>query len=538
MSMKWLLILAVLGIMITPALAISPPNPPFTNITDLGSPACGIDYTDIGYFKALARDANGTYWAGIRRTCGGSANGVLGIYESADNGTTWTNLANTTVCTGDVGSAASVEVFSMQNELYDMSYCGSLNAEVLNRLNKTDGSVITAVNVGGQSKCTTNSTAIWCLITSAGSGGGDIILKVYDESLNLLNTFTCGGCRPELSSGGFSPVMSRQDFMEYVFWSGFNTAYYANVTADGNFSNFTATGLTPSYNHGWDEALVVLPDGTKMIASNTGTVKSTDGIIWSLTSVPISVIVGVPHILKYGTSAVITYSNGTALQFVESDDSGVTWELPVSIFDTPSQGYAASSRGQNFPTYANDTAHAGYLDLLIGTQTNNDVYFDGFLFRDVVAPEVEIQQPVGTVAASFGIKYTVSHESVLNSSIDQCWYSIDSGANVSLPSCGNTTGTASIGAHSISIYSNDTIGNTGFTESSFTVRSPPVSGSGAVVYSIIPLLFLLMMITIGAALMFYGSKQSDVHTVITGFIILFVGIIIFGIINGFIISQV
>jgi len=46
------------------------------------------------------------------------------------------------------------------------------------------------------------------------------------------------------------------------------------------------------------------------------------------------------------------------------------------------------------------------------------------------------------------------------SSIDQCWYSLDGGANNTIAGCSNTSvSTGTIGGHNITLYANDTVGN-------------------------------------------------------------------------------
>jgi hypothetical protein len=540
MGMKWLLVLIALGIMITPAFAATLPNPAFTNITDLGSPACGLDYLDATYMSPMSvRMSDGTYWAGVRRECGGSNNGVIGLFKSTDNGTTFSNIANTTVCTGDSGSAADLRLLTVNNELYVQTYCSIApfsNSEVLERINQTDGSVITAVGLNGQASCATNSTSIWCIETLG--SGADLGKYTYASNLSLLNSTTFA--KPLSANGGIGGMqMTSENLLEFIFWQDFTTAYYVNVTNTGVTAS-SYTGVVTA-NHASQDSMVVLPNGTKIYAYRCGVARSTNGNSWT-SSTPFDGVCGStnPVVMKYDSEPIVIYydSSAGALKYIDSDDSGATWESPVTITDVPSQSYAVNDRGYLLPAYNNFEAHAGYIDLMVSGAGNNNLSFAPILYEDVVAPDVTIQQPVGSLTNPFNIKFTLFHESVLNSSVDQCWYSLDGGANTSLPSCANTTGSTSVGSHSITIYANDTSNNIGSSTSTFSIRAPPVTGSGAVVYSIIPLLFLLVMITIGAALMFYGSKQSDVHTVITGFVILFIGIVIFGIINGFVISQV
>jgi hypothetical protein len=477
---KLMLIPLLLAIFAAPAFAVSLPYPAFTNITDLGSPACGIDYTDINYFQAMAIDQDETYWTAVRRECGGSYNGILGIFKSTDNGATFQDLGNYTFCTGDSGSAADLDVFSVQNEIYVMTFCASPSfTKTLFRLNKTDGSIISSVGLGGQARCSSNSTNIWCIATPSVYASDDIYLKLYDKDLNLMNNYTCSLCRPD-AEGSFSLQLTSEDFLEYIYWNGDNyAAYYGNVTSDGNFSNLTSTGFNARW-HIYTESFIVMPDGIKLITgrifypSDIYVANSSDGISWSINAMSISSI-HEPHIMKYNDDIILFYSNGTAANYVKSNDSGATWESAVTIADTPSQDYTVSSRGQNFPDYNNYTAHANYIDFLIGSQENNNVFFVPMLLEDVLAPEIAIQSPVGNVLSTFNINFTIANE--VGSMTDQCWYDIDFGSNVSLPSCSNASASLPIGNYSITIYANDTSGNMGSNASSFSIppdTNPPV----------------------------------------------------------------
>ena len=54
--------------------------------------------------------------------------------------------------------------------------------------------------------------------------------------------------------------------------------------------------------------------------------------------------------------------------------------------------------------------------------------------------------------------------------VSACWYSVDSGSNVSLPGCANTTfNVGSDGSHDITVYANDTIGQVGSAKQDFSV---------------------------------------------------------------------
>ena len=97
---------------------------------------------------------------------------------------------------------------------------------------------------------------------------------------------------------------------------------------------------------------------------------------------------------------------------------------------------------------------------------------------DITAPSVSITFPANNSNTSdnrVSINYTAS-SSVM--SVSSCWYSSNSGTNITLPNCENITGvTWPEGANNVVIWANDTLGNTGSSGVSFTVDTvaPSVS---------------------------------------------------------------
>ncbi|MEK6888458.1 MAG: S8 family serine peptidase [Candidatus Aenigmatarchaeota archaeon] len=95
--------------------------------------------------------------------------------------------------------------------------------------------------------------------------------------------------------------------------------------------------------------------------------------------------------------------------------------------------------------------------------------------NDTQAPTLSISSPSGSyTTSSVSLGYSVSD----NVGLDRCWYKLNSGPNVSLTNCANTTITAAEGSNTIILYTNDTTGNINSSSVSFTYSAPVVSSSG------------------------------------------------------------
>ncbi len=99
------------------------------------------------------------------------------------------------------------------------------------------------------------------------------------------------------------------------------------------------------------------------------------------------------------------------------------------------------------------------------------LYINGFPINttDTFPPFVNITYPDNDTYGDrdYDLNYTVSDES----GVDQCWYSLDGNANITLPNCNNTTLTnLSNGQHCVIVFANDTYGNIGNDSVCFTVN--------------------------------------------------------------------
>jgi hypothetical protein len=188
-----------------------------------------------------------------------------------------------------------------------------------------------------------------------------------------------------------------------------------------------------------------------------------------------------------------------------SVDSGSNTSIPSCSNFTDS----VSLGNHNITVYVNDTSGN------IGSDTS------AFSVTDSTNPEVIIQSPFGTVISPFSIGYTASDDIAL----DSCWYSLNYETNTSLPSCVNTTAAASPGDYMITVYANDTSNNIGSDTSAFTVRTPPaLTGATAAATNTIPAVFGIMVIIAGLAILFKGSREMELSTIIVGFVVMFLGV--------------
>lgn len=87
---------------------------------------------------------------------------------------------------------------------------------------------------------------------------------------------------------------------------------------------------------------------------------------------------------------------------------------------------------------------------------------------------VDTIQPIVTILSPENITYSTSgmalNYTATDASLDSCWYSLDDGLPVLLPGCANSElSSLSDGQHNITVYANDTSGNTGSATVYFTV---------------------------------------------------------------------
>ncbi len=108
------------------------------------------------------------------------------------------------------------------------------------------------------------------------------------------------------------------------------------------------------------------------------------------------------------------------------------------------------------------------------TEGNTNSTDTMYIILDTIPPEFIVESPVNQTynATASEINITLNYlvyDTI--SSADQCWYSIDDNDNITLQNCQNTTFLASIGLHSLNLYSNDTLNNINITQINFTYKA-------------------------------------------------------------------
>ncbi|MBI5061181.1 MAG: right-handed parallel beta-helix repeat-containing protein, partial [Candidatus Aenigmarchaeota archaeon] len=119
---------------------------------------------------------------------------------------------------------------------------------------------------------------------------------------------------------------------------------------------------------------------------------------------------------------------------------------------------------------ANITAAEGENTLVVyANDSSNNVGSDAVDFTVATRILITIASPTNTTYnynSSMPLEYTV-----YGGAIDSCWYNLDNGANTTLTNCGNATFNTSIGWHSLTFYSNNSLAVMNVSNVNFTVSA-------------------------------------------------------------------
>ena len=96
--------------------------------------------------------------------------------------------------------------------------------------------------------------------------------------------------------------------------------------------------------------------------------------------------------------------------------------------------------------------------------------------NDTQPPFLSISSPAGTYSGS---NISLSYSASDNVGLDKCWFSLNGGANVTPANCTNTTFIAASGSNALTLYANDTSGNSNSTSVSFTYSAPAASSGSS-----------------------------------------------------------
>jgi hypothetical protein len=155
----------------------------------------------------------------------------------------------------------------------------------------------------------------------------------------------------------------------------------------------------------------------------------------------------------------ITYNNRTQLVNISTSGASSIWFYNGTANVTyTSPVLVGFSEGSNtIIAYANDSA---------GNVNSTQTIF----VIDTTSPAISIISPANTTynSGTVFLNYTVSDSSGVNS----CWYSIDTGANITLAGCSTASISGFIeGSHRIRISANDSVGNINSSSLIFSIDS-------------------------------------------------------------------
>ncbi|RME32191.1 DUF2341 domain-containing protein, partial [Candidatus Woesearchaeota archaeon] len=135
--------------------------------------------------------------------------------------------------------------------------------------------------------------------------------------------------------------------------------------------------------------------------------------------------------------------NGSAEAFTTTDGTDY-WTNKTGLGDG----------NYSFSATVNDTA--GHT-----AQTNN-----WWVYVDTTAPTVTLASPANT---TYNTTHLDLNFTAVDGRLDQCWYANATNASVPLPGCVNTTITGLEGANWVTVYANDSVGNTANASVNFTI---------------------------------------------------------------------
>ncbi len=204
--------------------------------------------------------------------------------------------------------------------------------------------------------------------------------------------------------------------------------------------------------------LTNLADGTHRVivyANDSQGHESYDDTIFYIDTQAPNVTIILPENTTYSSSSVklnYTVSDANLVACWYSLDNGPNISLPNCANTTLTNLADGTHR---VIVYANDSA-------------GNVGYAEQYFTVDTQAPVITIVSPenITYLQSDIDVNYTVND----NFAIDMCWYVLDAGEIVYLLSCQNITLTNLVdGAHTLTIYANDTAGNVNSSSVTFTI---------------------------------------------------------------------
>jgi len=165
-------------------------------------------------------------------------------------------------------------------------------------------------------------------------------------------------------------------------------------------------------------------------------------------------------------TTVTQYTNGTYTfdyNVTDADSDTITWYDNTSLFNIDSSTGIISDT----PTEDEEGTYSILITAGDGTANNTDVF--AYTITDATPPTLSIIYPTAT---NYSTDRTTLNYSISDENIDDCWYSINQGTNISMNCSDNVTGITSLeGTNNWTIYANDTLGNENQTTVTFIIDS-------------------------------------------------------------------
>jgi hypothetical protein len=146
----------------------------------------------------------------------------------------------------------------------------------------------------------------------------------------------------------------------------------------------------------------------------------------------------------------------------------------ITIYLYNSTGLYSSANGTASLLFANFTGLRDGLYRLNATAYDNADNFNKTETRNITtdtqAPMVTVTGPNGSIDSDkFLLSFTVN-----DTSLNKCRYSLDNGPYIALPNCTGTTVSSAYGNHCITVYANDTAGNSNSSKACFRLYNSHV----------------------------------------------------------------
>ena len=153
----------------------------------------------------------------------------------------------------------------------------------------------------------------------------------------------------------------------------------------------------------------------------------------------------------------------------ETNEANITFSLYNLTYLVNETIFTSPARTMNWTALSDGKYY--YNATVVDTANNKNSTSTRILTLDTTGPTINIIYPE---ARTYGVNISIPLNISVSDSgvgINSCWYNLDSGANISIVNCQNTTFNATDGSHTIYVYANDSLGNLNYANRSFFVST-------------------------------------------------------------------